>query len=271
MAKLHASIDFGLVHIPVEIVSAEERSEHVSFHMFDSKDKSRIRLKRVNENTGKEVEWEDIIKGYEIEKDKYVFFTKEELEELEEESNRSLAIDVFVDKDEIDPTLFENPYYLLPVKGSEKSYAILEKVLSESNKYAVIQAVLRGREQLGIIYAGRGGLVLEMLRYPDEVKDVSDVVPANAMKVKIAEKEISMANQLLKQMSGKFKPSAYSDHYADKLQNAIKNKSRSKVSVRSLSKTSKENKKTMDLMDLLAKSIKSGSKKESSKKRKAAA
>lgn len=268
MAKLKASIDFGLVHIPVEMVNAEDSQDHISFHMFDSKDESRIRLKRVNENTGKEVEWEDIIKGYEVEKDKYVFFTEEELDELEEESNRSLEIDVFIDKSEIPPEMFETPYYIVPTKGAEKGYAILQKVLESTGKYAVVQAVLRNREKLGVIYADDGGLVLGLLRYPEEIKKISEVIPVSATRVKVSDKEVAMAEKLVQQMSGKFKPSAYKDDYADKIHAAVKRKMKSKGGKKVLEKKPKTaSKKTIDIMDLLASSIKSSSKKTTVKRK----
>ena len=271
MAHLKASIDFGLVHIPVEIVPAEDRQEKVSFHLLDSKDKSRVRYKRVNENTGKEVEWEDIVKGYEVQKDKYVIFTEEDLDTIEAESNKSLAIDVFVDKSEFSNTFFETPYYLIPGKGGEKAYVLLERALEQSGKLAVIQAVLRNREQLGVIYAEGGGLVLDVIRYPKELKSIDDVLPASISKIKISEKETAMARQLLKQMSGKFRASKYKDSYDEKLHSMIKKKVKAGTSRKPKGKEEKAKKteKTIDIMQLLSKSLKS--KTTSSSKRKKAA
>lgn len=268
MAKLKASIDFGLVHIPVEMVSAEDRSNAISFHMFDSKDKSRIRLKRVNENTGKEVEWEDIVKGYEVEKDEYVFFTNEELNELQEEANRSLAIDLFVDKSEVPEELFETPYYIVPAKGGEKAYAILQKVLESTEKYGLVQAVIRTRQKLGVIYAADGGLVLELLRYPEEIKEITEVIPEAVTDVKVTQKEISMAEKLVEQMSGEFKPEKYKDDYASKVEAAVERKLKGKGPRRISSRPSGKIKKTVDIMELLAGSLKSAKKAGTAQQRK---
>lgn len=265
MANLKASIDFGLVHIPVEIVTAEDSEESVSFHMLDSKDQSRVRLKRVNENSGKEVEWEDIVKGYEVEKGKYVIFTEEEIKELQAEANKSLNIDVVVDKDEIDPALFETPYFIKPLKGGEKGYAILEKVLAETQKYAVIQAVLRTREQLGVLYSKDGAIMLGIIRYPNELKKPSDVL--DAKEVKVSDKEIKMAEKLLDQMSGKFKPSLYKDTYIDKLHAAIKQKMSKKKFTRTTHSEKKKSSGSVDIMKLLESSLKDRSRKGTKRKK----
>lgn len=256
MAKIRASIDFGLVHIPVELVNAEDRADQVSFHMLDSRDNSRIRFKRVNENTGKEVEWEDIVKGYEVDQDQYVIFTDDELKELEAESNKSLSIDAFVSKEEIAPSMFESPYYLVPGDGGEKGYAILEKVLEKTERYAVVQAVLRNKEQLGVIYAHEGMLMLDLVRYPHELKKPSDVMPSSLNRVKVSAKEVAMAERLMEEMSGKFKPSAYKDDYFNKVQQAIKIKTKTRKAYKATKSGAKKVKKTVDIVDLLAKSLK---------------
>ncbi len=266
MAHLKASIDFGLVHIPVEIVTAEDRQDKISFHMLDSKDLSRIRLKRVNENSGKEVEWEDIVKGYEVSDGKYVVFTDEELDELEAESNQSLAIDAFVEKDEIEPGLFDTPYYLVPGKGGEKGYVLLEKVLEKSGKYAVIQAVLYNKERLGVLYASSGGLMMGVLRYPEDIKKPQDVLPPALSRVSVNAKEVAMAERLLKEMSAKFKPANYKDDYAAKLRTAIKNKTKSKKPISKVVKEKSSKKDTLDISDLLAQSLKGRPKKSAGKK-----
>ncbi len=266
MANLKASIDFGLVHIPVEIVTAEDRTEHISFHMLDSRDNARIRQKRVNEDTGKEVEWEDIVKGYEVSKGRYAVFTEEEIKALETESNKSLEIDAFIDKDEIVPEMFETPYYVLPAKGGEKGWAILREVLQRSDKYAVVQSVLRTREQLGVLYARDNAMRYGILRYPEELKKPSDVVPAALTKIKVTPKEVSMAERLLNEMSSKFRPAAYKDDYVKKLKDAIKRKtSKGKVKAIPAPKEKNASSKSMDIMELLERSL-SGAKQTSKKK-----
>lgn len=258
MSNLKASIDFGLVHIPVEIINAEDKQDQVSFNLLDSRDNSRIRFKRVNENTGKEVEWEDIVKGFDVGGEKYVIFTDEELKTLEAESNKSLAIDVFVDKEEISPGLLENPYFLMPEKGGEKGYAILQKVLEKSGKYGVLQAVLRNKEQLGIIYAHEGLLMLDIIRYPHELKKSSEVSKPAIQHTKITDKELAMAERLLKAMSAKFNPNKYKDDYYSKVQTAIKNKLRSRKSYKPAKKEKRASRGSIDVIELLENSLKKG-------------
>jgi DNA end-binding protein Ku len=255
MAKLKASINFGLVHIPVEMVLAEDRRREASFHMLDSKDHGRIRYKRVNEKTGREVEWEDIVKGMEVEKDKYVIFTDEDFKALEAESNRNLQIDVFVDKDEISPLYFETPYYLIPGKGGERAYAILQKALAESKKYGVVQAVLRNKQQLGVIFSQDDALIFELIRYADELKDAGEILSASAAQTKVSEKEIAMAERLIGDMTAKFQPDAYKDTYAEKLQDAIQKKLRGKKIITSKEREQAPPQKSVDIMELLQKSL----------------
>ncbi len=256
MANLKASIDFGLVHIPVELIVAEDRSERVSFHLLDSRDESRIRFKRVNENTGEEVEWEDIVKGYEIEDEKYIVFTDEELNALESESNKSLLIDAFIEKDEIPPEMFEMPYYVVPTKGGERAYAILQQVLEKTGKFAVVQAVLRTKEQLGTLYGRDGAILYAVLRYPDELKPASGVVPSSLSKLKVSPKEVAVAEKLLEQMTSKFNPSQYKDDYISKLRTAIRQKSGKGKRKLAPTKEKKTSTKTIDIMELLQKSLK---------------
>jgi DNA end-binding protein Ku len=163
MAALKASINFGLVNIPVELLTAEDHHREHSFHMLDSKDNSRIRYKRVNENTGREVDWDDIVKGIEVKDGKYIVFTEEDLKDLQSEANRNLEIDRFIDKDSVSPLLFETPYYLAPAKGGEKAYSLLERALDRSQKYGVVQAVLRGKQRIGLILSQDGVLVFETI------------------------------------------------------------------------------------------------------------
>lgn len=266
MANLKASINFGLVHIPVEIVTAEDPKESVSFNLLDSKDNARIRYKRVNENTGKEVEWEDIVKGYEVEKDEYVTFTDEELKELAVESNKSIEIEGFVDRHEIPPSYFETPYYLIPGKGGEKGYAVLEKVLAKAKKFAVVQAVLRNKEHLGVVYPEENALVLGLIRYENELKKVEDVVPSSTAKVKITDKEISMAERLMKEMSGPFKPRQFKDRYAEKVHEAVEEKMKGGKPKKS-KKKDKAPSKSVDIMDLLSRSLKEKDRRPASRKR----
>lgn len=255
MANLKASISFGLVSIPVEITSAESPHQDTSFHLLDSKDNARVRYKRVNENTGREVEWEDIVKGIEVEEGKYVIFTEEDLKDLQAESNKNLEIDMFVDQDVISPVLFESPYVLIPSKGGEKAYALLRAALQKAKKYAIVQAVLRNREQLGVIFAEGHALYFDIIRYADELKDVTHLIPAESGKQKATEREVAMALRLIQDMSGTFKPQSYRDSYAEKLQAAIDGKQRKKRSTPAKA-APKTKQKSVDIAELLKQSLK---------------
>lgn len=270
MANLKASISFGLVNIPVEIVTAEDPKEEVSFHLIDSRDNSRVRYKRVNENTGKEVEWEDIVKGVEVSKDEYVTFSADELQELITERNKGIQIESVIRKEEISPALYETPYYLVPGKGGEKAYALLQRALAKSDRYAVVQAVLRNnKEHLGVLMPEHNALVLGLLRYPEELKKIDDIVPASLDKVKVTEKELAMADRLLKDLAGKFKPAQYKDSFAENVDEAVKQKMKGtkKRSPRRAEKAASG--KGVDIMDLLSKSLKERERAPRAKKRRA--
>lgn len=268
MAHLKASINFGLVNIPVDIINAEDAQDAVHFHMLDSKDNSRIRFKRINENTGKEVEWEDIHKGYEVSKGKFITFTDDELEKLESDANQGLEIETFVMREEIPLVLFEAPYFLSPRDGAEKSYALLHRALVKTEKCAVVQAVLRSKEHLAVIFAEAEALIMCRLRYANEVKKTSEVLPSSINKVKLSEKEVAVAQRLVSEMEGTFEPQKYKDHYALKVKEAIRRKTKSgKVKSSKQQPEKKSSSKVTDIMELLNRSISQKSSKQVKRKK----
>ncbi len=152
--------------------------------------------------------------------------------------------------------MFEVPYFLVPAKGGEKGYVVLAKALQKSGKFAVVQAVLRTKEQLGVIYAKGEGLLLDFMRYPAELKESTDIIDTSVKKVKVTEREIEMAERLLQEMSEKFDPKKYKDNYISKVQAAIDKKIGSKKTSKVPLKKKTEVTRTIDIVDLLAQSLK---------------
>ena len=162
------SISFGLLNVPVKLYSAVSKKS-VSFRELRESDGSRVRHKRVAEADGEEVDYTDIVKGYEIAPDQYVVITKEELEELDPKKTRAIEILDFVDLDDIDPIYFDHPYYLGPDKGAERAYALLVKAMSDSNKVAIARFVLRNRESLAALRPMDDVMTMATMRFSDEV------------------------------------------------------------------------------------------------------
>jgi len=216
------AISFGLVNIPVGLYSAIKSTERIKLHMLRDADQSPIRYKRVAEADGKEVPWEHIVKGYEYERDQYVFLTKEDFEHVQIKSSQIVDIREFVDLSEIDPLFFDEPYFLAPEKGGDKAYGLLHEALKRSGKVGIAKVVIRPpREHLAAVKPLDGVLSLELMHFPDELRDPAE------LKVSTPEtrgKELDMALMLVKSMTGKWEPEKYHDEYHDALMNLIEQK-----------------------------------------------
>ena len=189
------SITFGLLNVPVKLYSAVSKKS-VSFRELRESDGSRVRHKRVAEADGEEVDYEDIVKGYEIAPEQYVVITKDELEELDPKKTRAIEIQDFVDLDEIDPIYFDHPYYLGPDKGAESAYALLVKAMAESHKVAIARFVLRNRESLAAIRPMDGVLTMATMRFADEVvspDELAEILGEEVDKPKKSELEMAKA------------------------------------------------------------------------------
>ena len=169
------SISFGLLNVPVKLYSAVSKKS-VSFRELRESDSSRVRHKRVAEADGEEVDYGDIVKGYEIAPDQYVVITRDELEEIDPKKTRAIEIQDFVDLDEIDPIYFDHPYYLGPDKGAEKAYALLVKAMDDSHKVAIARFVLRNKENLAAIRPMDGVLTMATMRFADEVVSADEII-----------------------------------------------------------------------------------------------
>jgi DNA end-binding protein Ku len=206
------SIGFGLVNIPIKLYSAIESST-LDLDMLDKKDLSNIRFKRVNENTGKEVPWENILKGY-LYNDKYVIVDKQDFQKASPEKSSHIEIVQFVDEDDIDSVYFETPYFIAPEKSGVRAYHLLLEALSKTKKAGVGSFVMREREHVCIIKPYEGVLVLNRIRYAEEIRDPKEI-KQSAPKSKPA--ELKMAIDLIDQLTKEFDPTIFKDDYTDKL------------------------------------------------------
>jgi DNA end-binding protein Ku len=219
------AISFGLVNVPVKLYSAVSRKT-VRFHQLNGKTGTRIAQKRVDATTGEEVPYEDLVKGYELTKERYVVITPDELEALDPEKSRTIDIEDFVDLADIDPVYYDHPYYLIPDKGSTKAYGLLLSAMEESGKVAIARVVLRSKEQLVAIRPAPGNvLMMETMIFADEVvaPDQIDDLP-EAGELQASERELKMAQQLIESLSSEFEPDKYRDEYREKVLELIERK-----------------------------------------------
>jgi DNA end-binding protein Ku len=248
------AISFGLVNVPVKLYSAVSRKT-VRFHQINRETGHRIAQKRVDSVTGEEVPYESIVKGYELTKDRYVIITPEELEALDPEKTRTIDIEDFVDLDEIDPIHYDHPYYLVPDKGAAKAYGLLLQAMQESEKVAIARVVIRSKEQLVAIRPAPGGvLTMETMIFADEVVPTDDIdeLP-EAKELKVSDREVKMAQQLIDSLSSDFEPEKYHDEYREKVLELIERKaSGEEIAVQP---EAPEPKKVPDLMAALEASL----------------
>lgn len=226
------SIAFGLVNIPVSLTGAEARPD-IQLHMVDSKNHARIRYERVNADTGDEVPWDRMVRGYEHDDGKLVLLTDEELEAAAPKLTKSIEITEFVDLKEIDPLLFDKPYYLEPEKRGRKAYALLREALRKSGKAGISRVVIRTREYLSAMFVREDVLVLMLLRFPQEIKAWSKLeLPLSKDKEwQPVKRELELAGRLIDDMSGKWKPDEFHDEYRESLMKMIETKIRTGESV----------------------------------------
>ena len=219
------ALSFGLVNIPVEIVSAEERKEF-KFSMLDKRDFSPVGYKRYSKESGKEVEWSDIVKGYEYEKGQYVVLSDEDFKRANVKASRTIEIQAFVPAKDVSPEFFETPYYLIPGDRGEKVYALLRETLRTTGRIAVAQFVLRTAPHLVAVQPVGSALMLVTLRYADELRAPKGLeLPAAGLKeARVTAKEIDLAKRLIEDMSEKWDPAGYKNTYHEDLMKRIKEK-----------------------------------------------
>jgi DNA end-binding protein Ku len=263
------SISFGLVNVPVKLYSAVH-PQGLSFHQFEEGTNARVRNKRVSEKTGKEVDYDDIVKGYEVEKGHYVMVEPDELAEFNPRATRTIDIEDFVDLDEIDPIYYDNTYYLAPddSEGARKAYALLLKAMEDQGKVAIGRLVMRNKQYLAAIRPLDGALAVSTMRFHDEVMSPSDIdeIPTGRSAPRAQPAEVKMASQIIDSMSREWDPKRYEDTYRIQVLDFLKKKAAGEEIV--VEEEPEEQSKVTDLMAALEASLeaakKSGSRRRSS-------
>jgi DNA end-binding protein Ku len=261
------SISFGLVNIPIALYPATRREEF-KFRLLRKSDLSPVSYKRVAEKDGKEVPWDQIVKGYEYEKGKYVVLKDEDFERVDLEATQTVDIQDFVDQEEIDPIFFHKPYYLEPLKGGDKAYALLRDALKDSNKVGIAKVVIKTRQYLAGVKPEDGVLVLELMHFADELADPGKLhVPK---KTEVGKREMNMAKSLIDSMSSKWNPEKYRDDYREALMEVIEEKVEAGgKEIEEKPKKPRKPTNVIDLVSVLQKSLEQtgGKKKASTKSR----
>lgn len=219
------ALSFGLVNIPVKLYSATGENK-LELDMLHKKDLSPIRYARICRKDGKEVPWEEIVKGYEYQSGDYVVLTDEDFKKANVEKTKAIEIQEFSKESEIDTMYYEKPYYLEPEKGAEKAYALLRESLKKSKKVGIAKFVLRNREKLAAIKPSGNALVLQQMRFDEDVRDTKDLNLPDAKKA--AGKEIDIALALIDQLTEAFDPKEFKDTYTDDLKAVIAAKAKGK-------------------------------------------
>ena len=212
------AISFGLVHIPVELYAAEERNSF-DLTMLDQRTMKPVGFKRYNKETGEDVSWDDIVKGYEYEKDRYVVLTDEDFKKANVDATQTIDILSFVKQDDIPPMYFETPYYLGPDKRGYKGYALLRETLKQTGKIGIANVVIRTRQYIAALIPVGEVIVMNTLRYANELRAVRDVdVPSGTLKaVGVKVREVEMARRLVEEMNEAWKPETFHDTYHEDL------------------------------------------------------
>src|SRR5436309_13104707 len=260
------SISFGLVNIPIALYPAT-RKEELRFRLLRKTDLSPVNYKRVAEKDGKEVPWDQIVKGYEYEKGKYIVLKEEDFERADLEATQPVDIQDFVDLDEIDPIFFYRPYYLEPQKGGDKAYVLLRDSLAEKKKVGIAKVVIKTRQYLAGVKPEDGALVLELMHFADELADTSKLhIPK---KVEVGKREMNMATALVDSMSSKWNPEKYHDDYREALMEVIEEKVEAGgKEIEEKPKKAPKPTKVIDLVSVLQKSLEeTGVKKASARSR----
>jgi DNA end-binding protein Ku len=250
------SLTFGLVTIPVELRTAI-RSDHISFRLLHEKDLSPVKYERVCQKEGKPIPWNEIVKGYEHQKGKFVVLTDADFKEAALEQSKTIDILDFVKENEIDPRYFETPYYLLPGKGGDKPYALLREAIRQTGSVGIGKIILRQTQHLVGVKVVGDALVLEIMRFANELVDASEFsFPArNAVRPQ----ELKMAEQLVGNLAEAFDPSRYTDEYRANLMRIIKAKMKGKKASLEEPESSPRDSGVLDLMSRLRASLDEGS------------
>jgi DNA end-binding protein Ku len=248
------AISFGLVNIPIELHTAV-RENRPRFRMLHATDKSPIKFQRVCARDGTPVAWDDLVKGYEYEKGRFVVLTKEDFQAAALEKSRTVDILDFVQAEEIDDRFFETPYYMLPAKGGERAYALLREAIRASERIGIAKIILREKQHLAALQAIGDALVLSMMRFADELVDISQYsFPARTA---VRGPELEMARMLVDNLAAGWSPEKYTDDYRDNLMKVIKAKLKGKAP-KLEAPEEPQSAEVIDLMERLRQSLQKG-------------
>lgn len=256
------NISFGLLNVPVTLFSAENKTD-IHFRQIDSRDCSRVRYERINEETGEEVPWDKIVKGYEYDKGNYAVVDVEELKKLMPEATQSVDLETFVPMDQVDLMYFDKPYYLVPLKKYEKGYVLLRESLKATNTVGIAKVVIRTRGYLAAVLPHDNALILNLIRYPEELRSESEfAIPSGEVsEYRISDKELKMSQQLIESMTDQWQPESFHNEYREKMMAYLEEKiaaleerkPKKKTKAEAGEKVSATN--VVDMMDVLKKSI----------------
>lgn len=224
-ALWNGSISFGLVNVPVTLLPGDRREE-LKFHLLDRRDRSPVHYVRVNEHTGEEVPWEEIVKGFEYEKDRYVVLSDEDFRSANVKATETIEILDFVRADDVDPRYFDTPYYLEPRKEGKKAYALLRETLLSQGHIGIATVVIRTRQHLAALIPQGDMLLLQLLRFAHELRDPGalDLPSGDLAELDVGEKELAVARQLVDAMVAEWDPQRYHDTYRDDLLALVREK-----------------------------------------------
>jgi DNA end-binding protein Ku len=257
------AISFGLVNIPVELYPAENRHSF-EFSMLDKRDLSPVGYKRYNKTSGKEVAWENVVKGYEYEKDRYVVLSDEDFRQANVRATQTIDIRAFVNVDEIPLEFYEAPYYLAPGKRGEKAYALLREALKVTRRAAVAEFVLRTTPHLAVVIPNGRALMLDTLRFQDELRDAKglELPPEGLKSAGVAAKEVELAKRLVDDMTEHWDAAKYHNTYHDDLMARIKQKIKAgrttEITEPERAEAAPRSAQVIDLADLLKQSLAKG-------------
>ena len=252
------SLSFGLVNIPVEVRTAIQ-GDHISFRMLHEEDQAPIKYERVSSTTGDPVPWGEIVKGYEYSKNKYVIITDEDFKTAAVEASKTLEIVDFVKEEEIDPRYFETPYFLVPSKGGEKAYALLREAIRKTGSVGIGKIIMRQKQHLAGIRVVGEALILEIMRFANELIDPETLsLPDSSL---VRPQELNMAEQLVMSLAESFDPTKYTDEYRANLMRLIHGKMKGKKINLKPEAGPERGTEVIDLMTRLRESLESGKKK----------
>ena len=253
-------LSFGLLNVPIAVMSGERKID-LHFRMLDARNKQPIRYERVNAETGEEVPWKNIVKAFEYKKNSYVVLEAEDLKSAAPESHESIDIEAFVEAGSIAPAYYEKPYVLVPGKKAEKGYVLLRETLRKTGRIGIGRVVIRTREYLCAVFPQEDALVMNLLRYPQEIVDVADykLPSGKAAGAKISKAELDMAEKLIESMASEWKPGDFRDEFRERLSKVIEKRMKAKGVTQTIEDAPEEiedaTTNVVDFMSLLRKSL----------------